>query len=132
SELMTNATIGGRDIAVLYGEAGRDGEAVLRDWGPPAVTSAGGDVKTTWDAASGDLRLNYKHAGLIRVLVGGPRPLLLLIGDKTTAGTFWRQGDTIVRGTHLLRGATVSGDTLALTGDNADGTAIEVFATAPN
>ena len=132
SELMTNATIGGRDIAVLYGDAGSDGETVLRYAAQPPVTSAGGDVKTTWDAASGDLRLNYKHAGLIRVLVGGPRPLLLLIGDKTTAGTFWRQGDTIVRGTHLLRGAAVSGDTLALTGDNADGAAIEVFTTAPN
>ncbi len=132
SELMTNAAIGGRDVAVLYGDAGSDGETVLRYAAQPTVTSSGGDVKTTWDAASGDLRLNYKHTGLIRVLVdGGTRPLLLLIGDKAAAGTFWRQGDTIVRGTHVLRGASVDGDTVKLTGDAGDAGAIEVFSAAP-
>ena len=30
SEIMTNATIAGRDVAVLYGDQGTDGETVLR------------------------------------------------------------------------------------------------------
>ena len=30
SEIMTDATIGGRDVAVLYGDPGSDGETVLR------------------------------------------------------------------------------------------------------
>ena len=133
SEIMTNATIGGRDVAVLYGDAGSDGETVLRYNGQPTVTSSGGDVKTTWDAASGDLRLNYTHSGLIRIAVQGPgdHPLLLLVGDKATAGTFWQQDaggeEAIVRGTHLLRTAALSGDTLALTGDNGTDPGIEVF-----
>ena len=132
SEIMTNATIAGRDVAVLYGDAGSDGETVLRYSAQPTVTSAGGDVKTTWDAATGDLRLNYKHDGLIRIAVqgAGDNPLLLLIGDKATAGTFWQQGNTIVRGTHLLRGATLDAGTLKLTGDNAGDPAIEVFSAA--
>ncbi len=136
SEIMTDATIGGRDIAVLYGDAGTDGETVLRYGAQPAVSSAGGDVKTTWDAASGDLRLNYKHNGLIRITVQGPseHPLLLLVADKATARTFWEQdtgsGPVIVRGTHLLRGASLSGGTLALTGDNGDDPTIEVFTSA--
>src|SRR5262249_39623489 len=66
SELMTSLSIGGRDIAVLYGTAGSDGETVLRYPAQPVVQ---GDVAATWDAASGDLRLNYTHGGLTRVTV---------------------------------------------------------------
>ncbi|MFE1754825.1 beta-galactosidase [Streptomyces anandii] len=138
SEIMTHAAIGDRDVAVLYGDPGSDGETVLRYAAKPTVTSSGGPVTTTWDPATGDLRLDYTHKGLIRVGVSGDgkRPLLLLVGDKATAGTFWRQdtatGPVLVRGTHLLRTAT-SGDggrTVALTGDNADDKNIEVFTSA--
>nr|WP_190177197.1 beta-galactosidase [Streptomyces naganishii] len=138
SEIMTHAAIGDRDVAVLYGDPGSDGETVLRYAARPTVTSSGGPVMTTWDPATGDLRLDYTHKGLIRVSVSGDgkRPLLLLVGDKATARTFWRQdtatGPVLVRGTHLLRTAA-SGDggrTVALTGDNADDKDIEVFTSA--
>ncbi|MGW0424889.1 beta-galactosidase [Streptomyces sp. NPDC003015] len=138
SEIMTGATIGDRDLAVLYGDPDSDGETVLRYASKPTVTAAGGTVTTTWDPATGDLRLNYTHKGLIRISVsgGGQRPLLLLVGDKATAKTFWRQdtaaGPVLVRGTHLLRTATSLNDgrTVALTGDNADDQNIEVFTSA--
>ena len=138
SELMTDATIGDRDVAVLYGDPDSDGETVLRYASKPTVTATGGAVTTTWDATTGDLRLNYTHKGLIRVSVtaAGQRPLLLLVGDKATAKTFWRQdtatGPVLVRGTHLVRTATSldKGRTVALTGDNADDKNIEVFTSA--
>lgn len=138
SEIMTNATIGGRDVAVLYGDKGTDGETVLRYAARPTVTASGGAVTTTWDAATGDLRLNYQHAGLIRVQISGvghgSTPLLLLLADTDTAKTFWRQdtaaGPVLVRGTHLLRGAVSLGTAVALSGDNGDGSAIEVFSRA--
>jgi beta-galactosidase GanA len=138
SEIMTSATIGDRDVAVLYGDGGSDGETVLRYASKPTVTASGGPVTTTWDAATGDLRLNYTHKDLIRISVdgAGQRPLQLLVGDKATAKTFWRQdtadGPVLVRGTHLLRTATSlkGGRTLALTGDNADDKNIEVFTSA--
>ncbi|MET8804950.1 beta-galactosidase [Streptomyces sp. NPDC004546] len=138
SEIMTHANIGNRDVAVLYGDEGSDGETVLRYSSKPTVTSSGGTVTTTWDEATGDLRLNYTHKGLIRIGVsgGGSRPMLLLVGDKATAKTFWRQdtatGPVLVRGTHLLRTATSldGGHTVALTGDNADDKSIEVFTSA--
>ena len=136
SELMTDATIGGRDVAVLYGDPGSDGETVLRYASKPTVQVTGGDVTTTWDAATGDLRLNYRHDGLARVQIfgGGVRPLLLLLADKATAETFWRQdtaaGPVLVRGTHLVRTATARRDAVALTGDNGDDSAIEVFTSA--
>ncbi|MEU8031493.1 beta-galactosidase [Streptomyces sp. NPDC049099] len=138
SEIMTHADIGNRDVAVLYGDPGSDGETVLRYASEPTVTTSGGPATTTWDAATGDLRLNYTHKGLIRIDIsgGGKRPLQLLVGDRATAGTFWRQdtatGPVLVRGTHLLRTATSSdgGHTVALTGDNADDKNIEVFTSA--
>jgi beta-galactosidase GanA len=136
SEIMTNATIGDSDVAVLYGDKDADGETVLNYASRPTVTSSGGTVDTTWDAAAGDLRLNYKHSGLVRVTVsgGGARKLTLLLADKPTAATFWRQdtsaGPVLVRGTHLLRTATVHDGTLALTGDNGTDPGIEVFTTA--
>jgi beta-galactosidase GanA len=135
SEIMTNATIGGGDVAVLYGNKDTDGETVLNYPSRPAVTSAGGTVDTTWDAATGDLRLNYRHSGLVRVTVAsGHRKLTLLLADKPTAETFWRQdtaaGPVLVRGTHLLRTARSHGDTLELTGDNGTDPDIEVFTSA--
>jgi beta-galactosidase GanA len=135
SEIMTNATIGGRDIAVLYGDHGSDGETVLHYATQPKVTATGGTVTSTWDPATGDLRLNYAHTGLTRVRIdGGTHPLLLLLADTDTAKTFWRQdtaaGPVLVRGSHLLRGATSSGSTLALTGDTGTDGAIEVFSAA--
>ena len=136
SELLTDATIGGRDLAVFYGDPGSDGETVLRYASKPTVQATGGDITTTWDAATGDLRLNYRHDGLARVQIfgGDVRPLLLLLADKPTAETFWRQdtvaGPVIVRGTHLVRTATARRDAVALTGDNGSDGAIEVFTSA--
>src|SRR6266699_2276871 len=138
SEIMTNATIGDHDVAVLYGGQGSDGETVLRYASQPTVQAIGGAVTTTWDPTTGDLRLNYTHDGLTRVMIsgGGSRPLLLLLADKATAETFWRQdtaaGPVLVRGTHLLRTAASSDDdsTVALTGDNGTDPDIEVFTSA--
>jgi beta-galactosidase GanA len=135
SQIMTNATIAGQDVAVLYGDHGSDGETVLNYPVRPTVHATGGDVTSTWDPATGDLRLNYRHTGLTRVrITGGAHPLLLLLADTATADAFWRQdtaaGPVLVRGTHLLRGAVSHGSTLALTGDNADDPAIEVFSGA--
>ena len=136
SQIMTNATIGGRDVAVLYGDHGSDGETVLHYDTKPTVTSTGGDVTSTWDAATGDLRLNYQHTGLTRVQVsgGGGHPLLLLLADTATAKTFWRQdtaaGPVLVRGTHLVRGASSDGTALALTGDTGTDGSVEVWSAA--
>jgi beta-galactosidase GanA len=137
SELMTNATIGGQDVAVLYGGAGTAGETVLRYASKPTVTSTGGDVAETWDPATGDLRLNYTHKGLIRVrITGGGHALNLLLADTATAKTFWRQdtasGPVLVRGTHLVRTATANGPTVALTGDVDTDGSIEVWSSGSN
>ncbi|HEY0199767.1 MAG TPA: beta-galactosidase [Rhodanobacter sp.] len=147
SELLTHVAADDRDIAVLYGRPAEDGETVLRYDTRPDVRVLDGKVATHWDAGRGELRLNYRHAGLIRVAVQSPHArLLLLIGDNSAAESFWKidtsNGSVLVRGPHLVRNATMSARlddasgrfnpsaTLELTGDTDRATPIEVFAPA--
>ncbi|MER6960312.1 beta-galactosidase [Streptomyces sp. NPDC000618] len=131
SEIMTHARIGDRDVALLYGRAGDGGETVLRYAARPEVTVLDGDVTATWDAERGDLRLNYTHNGLARVLVNG---LELLIADTAETAHWWRQdtaaGPVLVRGPSLVRTAEQAGSTLKLTGDSTEAAKIEVIADA--
>jgi beta-galactosidase GanA len=137
SDLQTHLRQGDRDIALLYGRAGEDGETMLRVKGKPKVEVLEGKATIAYDAKSGDLRLNYVHNGLICVRVtGGATPLLLLIGDDATAQQFWRQdtaqGPVLERSEALIRTGDFKGDALALTGDTDKPATVEVWAaTAP-
>ena len=130
SEVMTTAG----DVVVLHGRDGEDGETMLRYRHRPHVAVLAGDVSTAWDAARGDLRLDYVHHGLARVRIsgGGRRTVTLLLADTTTAGTFWRQdtpaGPVLERGPELVRGAAVHRSLLALRGDTAKAEPLEVWA----
>ncbi len=131
SELMTDATVGNRDIAVLYGRHGSDGETLLGFAAKPKVTVLSGEVTQHWGKHG--LRLDYRHDGLARVLIdGGQRPLLLLIGDDQATQRVWRQdtaqGSVLMIGSHLLRSAKYDDGTLALTGDGDSDARAELFA----
>ncbi len=131
SELMTSATIGGRDVVVLYGDRDTAGETVLRLQGPAQakVLQGAADIEQTSD----QLRLNYLHTGLTRVLVtGGARPLVALIADRKATERIWRQetaqGPVLLIGGHLLRTAAIRQGALVLTGDGDDDGAAEIIA----
>jgi len=134
SEIMTQARIGGRDVALLYGRSGQDGETVLRYPAAPAVTVLAGTVASSWDGSRGDLRLNYSHDGLAEVLItpAGGVPLLLLLATDEVAAQFWRSdtaaGPVLVRGPELVRTATAGPGRLAVTGDLAADTRLQVWA----
>jgi len=136
SEIMTHATINGRDVALLYGTDTTAGSTVLRYPTRPRVTVLDGSVTSSYAPSSGDLRLDYSHSGLARVLIsgGGRRPLLLLLGTDATAAEFWRAdtnaGPVLVRGTSLVRSASVNGTTISLRADTARAGRIEVFGPA--
>ncbi len=129
SELQTSLRRGAEDIALFYGRPGEKGETVLRFAAAPKVTVLEGDVASAWDADKRDLKLNYTHNGLARVRIeGGKAPLTLLIGEVKEAQRFFRPDPaTLVRGPNLVRHATLSGGTLALTGDTAGGEPLEVW-----
>ncbi|WP_119731213.1 glycoside hydrolase family 35 protein [Thermomonospora amylolytica] len=132
SEIMTHAAIGGRDVAVLYGTEDTPGTTVLRYASRPTVKVLDGEATAAY--GNGDLRLDYTHKGLTRVLVtgGGRRPLLLMLGTDAEAAKFWRAstaaGPVLVRGTSLVRSATLTGGTLDLRADLARTENVEVFA----
>jgi beta-galactosidase GanA len=136
SELMTHFTEDGKDLALLHGRDGEDGETVLRYDSRPHVDVIAGNATSTYDPGTGDLRLDYVHNGLAEVRIhGGNRPqLLLLIADEHNAGTFWRQdtaaGPVLERGPGLVRTATATGNTLNLTGDTSQPTDLEIWAPA--
>lgn len=131
SEIMTHERIGGRDIALLYGRDGEDGSTVLRYSSKPKVRVLDGSVESSY--SGGDLRLDYVHSGLTRVLItgGGRPPLLLLLGTDETAAEFWRvdtnAGPVLVRGTSLVRSARITGATVRLRADAAESGPVEVF-----
>ncbi len=134
SELMTHFRQGSGDVALFYGRNGEDGETMLRYARRPTVRVLSGTVSSTYDAATGDLRLDYVHNGLTKLrITGGGRPALtLLIADNSTADTFWRQntpaGAVLEEGPELVRAATITGGTLHLTGDTSTTTTLKVWA----
>ncbi|HEY9241461.1 MAG TPA: beta-galactosidase [Streptosporangiaceae bacterium] len=136
SELMTQGDIGGQATAVLYGPDGTDGETVLRYTSQPTVSVLSGSVRSTWDAARGDLRLDYTHHGLaeVRISGGGAPPLRLLIASTDVAEELWPAsspaGGVLVQGGYLVRTATVRGADLALTGDTSQSGPLTVWAPA--
>ncbi len=134
SEIMTHFAQGSQDVALLYGRDGEDGETVLRYATRPTVHVASGSVSSTYDAATGDLRLDYIDNGLAELQIsgGGRAPLTLLLADNTTADAFWRQdtgaGPVLEEGPDLVRTAHVDGSMLRLTGDTSAATTIKVWA----
>jgi beta-galactosidase GanA len=138
SNVMTHASIAGNDVALLWAPANQSGETVLRYATQPTVDVLSGSVASTWDPATGDLRLDYLHNGLaeVRISSGGgtTRPLLLLLADDPTAQQFWTQTSggvqLLERGPELVRGASVSGTQLNLTGDTNGATTLTAWAPA--
>lgn len=136
SELQTHLRDGERDIALLHGRDGMAGETVLRYASAPKVEVLAGTVQSRWDAATGDLVLNYVHDGLARVSVsgGGRAPLLLLLADEKTSMRFWTQDTGAGRALQftpaLVRSATLAGGNLALRGDIDGDAGIEIWGPA--
>ncbi|MBD8676992.1 beta-galactosidase [Sphingomonas sp. CFBP 13720] len=130
SELQSHLKVDGGDLLLLYGRTAESGTTMLRYASAPTVRVIAGDVRSTFDAAKGDLRLDYTHGTLARVQVsgGGRPPLTLLIGDENEAARFWKSGDVLVRGPALVRKAITNGGTLTLTGDTKDATPLELWA----
>ncbi|MGW0881514.1 beta-galactosidase [Streptomyces sp. NPDC002671] len=137
SEIMTHGTFGDRDVALLYGRHGEDGESVLHYDARPDVKVLSGSVEQHWDSDKADLRLNYRHDGLAQVLVTPAHgtPVLLLLADDATADTYWRldtpEGPVLAAGPELLRTADYKDGVLRLTGDTDKAAKLRVLTAAP-
>jgi hypothetical protein len=118
SEIQSHIRQGARDLLLMVGRRGDAGRVVLRYAGAPRVT---GPVESHYDAARGDLVLDYTHGDLAQVMVsgGGRPPLTLLLGDDAAAAACWSADGVLACGPDLLRHAAQHGAVLALTGDTA-------------
>ena len=126
SEPFLATTIAGRDYVALVGRSGEDGETVFRYSSQPRVTVLDGPVQAQWDAQRGDLRLDYVHAGIERVLItGGGRPsMLLLLADDDGAAQIWLESaggrPVLLLGPYLVTSATRQGGRLDVVGETSD------------
>jgi beta-galactosidase GanA len=140
SHLMTHGPVAGQDLVLLASRPGDIGEINLRypktSAAPQVSVLAGSGVTSSWNGTTGDLRLDYTHQGVTRILVkpSGGEPLLVLAVDDGTAASFWRfvtsAGLVLVSGPALVRTAAVSGSVLELAGDTSASTPLEVWAPA--
>jgi len=134
SDTQTHMRQGARDLALLYGRAGEDGETVLRYAKAPKVEVLQGQVAQAYDAARGDLRLNYVHRELAVVRITPPdgTPLLLLLADDAVGRQMWRvdtaHGSVLLRSPGLVRSAAWQQGVLAVQGDSAAPSSLEVWA----
>ena len=139
---MFGATLNsaGGSLQYLTGTRGDSGETVLHYTSQPQVSAPEG-VEQTWDAATGQLRLNYSYSASPQQIIikDGDKVLSLRIIDRTTAQTTWlldgtRNGklsSVAVEGVELARTAKFTGkDTLQLTGSVSTESNVRVIAPA--
>ena len=139
---MFGATLNsaGGSLQYLTGTRGDSGETVLHYTTQPQVSAPEG-VEQTWDAATGQLRLNYSYSASPQQITikDGDKVLSLRIIDRTTAQTTWlldgtRNGklsSVAVEGVELARTAKFTGkDTLQLTGSVSTESNVRVIAPA--
>ena len=139
---MFGATLNsaGGSLQYLTGTRGDSGETVLHYTAQPQVSAPEG-VEQTWDATTGQLRLNYSYSAAPQQITikDGDKVLSLRIIDRTTAQTTWlldgtRNGklsSVAVEGVELARTAKFTGkDTLQLTGSVSTESNVRVIAPA--
>ena len=139
---MFGATLNsaGGSLQYLTGTRGDSGETVLHYATQPQVSTPEG-VEQTWDATTGQLRLNYSYSASPQQITikDGDKVLSLRIIDRTTAQTTWlldgtRNGklsSVAVEGVELARTAKFTGkDTLQLTGSVSAESNVRVIAPA--
>ncbi|KAH7927546.1 glycoside hydrolase family 35 protein [Leucogyrophana mollusca] len=144
-EIMTWATIDGRDIVLVYGNAGELHETAFKFSGsvPSATVVSGSGTIKTETINSTNLVIQYTTTGQTVVEVGSDT--LLYILDRANAYEFWvlyppttgafanysTTNPILVKGGYFLRSAEIDGSTLALTGDlNTTTTSFEIIAPA--
>ncbi|WP_194949893.1 beta-galactosidase [Actinomyces trachealis] len=127
-------------VQYLVGADGDAGETVLHYAAEPTVNAPSG-VEKTWDAARGELRLNYTHGAEpqdVTITAAGKNPLTLRLINRTTAQTTWmltamkdgKATPVAVEGVELARTATFEGTKLALTGSVSQASNLRVLAPA--
>ncbi|TFK43322.1 glycoside hydrolase family 35 protein [Crucibulum laeve] len=141
-EIFTWATIDGRDVIVLYGNAGELHETAFKFSGQAPVArvlSGTGTIKQQ-TLSGGALAIQYTTSG--QTVFQVRNTLVYIFVDRTTAYEFWvlhppsngafaqfnTKNPIIIKGGYLLRSVSTSESTLAITGDLNSTASFEIIA----
>ncbi|KAG5733968.1 putative beta-galactosidase A [Termitomyces sp. T112] len=143
AEILTWATIDGKDILLVYGNAGELHETafMFSDMPPAAEVLSGSASLKQKTLRNNSLVLQFTTTGQIVVQVGS---ILVYILDRANAYQFWvlypptsgnfasysTEDPIIVKGGYLVRSVDIDDDTLAIKGDLNDTTTFEIIAPA--
>jgi beta-galactosidase GanA len=118
SRPLTEAWVNGAEVAAFYGVPGTEGETSLAFAHRPAVLHVGRGITLHYNAATHELRLDYRHEERTRYVAlaaAGHRLILILTGPHGAART-WRlntpAGQALVMGPRLVAAAAAGGATL--------------------
>lgn len=128
--------MGSHDVMVVYAYEDQEGEFALK------VSKDDVKINTKDDSVSHSVKddvllINYKHNNgttPIYISGGSDQDLLLLVAGYTSATRWWApivkdsKDRVLIHGPYLVRGASISGSTLAFTGDVDETTEIQVVA----
>ncbi|KAF5316479.1 hypothetical protein D9619_006705 [Psilocybe cf. subviscida] len=144
AEIMTWTTIDNTDYIIIHAPPGQTGETAFVLSNPLVNLSDAPGASSK--VVNGLLTLNYAVGGIQTVSIkDGETTLVVMIMDKSVAnnwhapiiagsgnfGNFFSVGtnaSVLVGGPYLVRTATITGNTLALTGDNNGTTLIQMIA----
>ncbi|KAF3916175.1 Beta-galactosidase [Arthrobotrys entomopaga] len=130
SEILTWQVIDGKTIIVLYANKGETGETAFITSSTLTSSVLSGNSGSVSSRQSGStFTIQYQHTGVTVISLSSN--VLLYVVEHVDAYNFWVPElgiPVIVKGGYLLRGATFSGNTLALSGDTNGTTTFEVFA----
>ncbi|KAI9571159.1 glycoside hydrolase family 35 protein [Boletus coccyginus] len=144
-EIMTWATIDGRDVIIVYGNAGELHETAFMFNStsiPSARVVSGSQSLKTGTITSTSLVIQYTTTGQTVVEVGSN--ILLYILDRANAYDFWvmyppatgslanysTTNPILIKGGYLIRSVQISGNTLEITGDLNSTASFEIIAPA--
>ncbi|KAH0828009.1 glycoside hydrolase family 35 protein [Lanmaoa asiatica] len=143
-EIMTWATIDGRDVIVVYGNAGELHETAFKfnSTDIPYANVVSGTQSITTGTINSSLVIQYTTSGQTVVEVGSN--VLLYILDRANAYDFWvmyppstgsfenysTTNPILIKGGYLIRSVQISGRTLEITGDLNSTTSFEIIAPA--
>ncbi|MDO4791717.1 MAG: beta-galactosidase, partial [Buchananella hordeovulneris] len=123
AQLFVNQDMGDKQLLVLVGKTGQDGELVLAYDAQPTVT---GEVEQDWDAARKAMRFNFTHTTAPQefTVTAGGKPLTVRVIDRDTAADAWlihgQDGATnkpvYLEGAYLARSVSFSGNKAQIVG----------------
>ncbi|KAK6539096.1 hypothetical protein TWF694_010635 [Orbilia ellipsospora] len=133
-EVLTWKVIDGKTVIILYGNTGESGEtAILTKTSYKVDVRSGKSSTVSSKQTSTSLTLQFVVGEQTVVALGDD--ILLYVVDRVNAYNFWvpdvnlkKDLPVIIKAGYLLRTATFSGNTLALTGDTNGTTVFEVIA----